>query len=341
MKRILFILFFFITANAFAQDIHFTQMNETPLLINPANAGSQQAFRASVNLRNQWSVIGEAYKTGLVSADLRIGSGRDKKAFPVTGIQVFMDRSSDARINTFAASLSFGYAVRIGANGTITAAGSGGFFQRNYNAGNLSWGNQFDGYSYNASIPSMENSAQNFSAADLGAGLLYAQSKGDMFASANDMYHFSFGFSAAHLNQPKWSFTSSGERLPIRYLAHIRLLKGIRSTSFSIEPALAYSIQAGHREFLAGSSFWYTLREESKITGYNKGQALAFGLFYRNRDAVAASLAFRFDRYTFGVNYDFNTSSLSSASTGKGGFEIYLKITSASDFVWKSSGMFN
>ena len=72
MKRLIFILFIIaIGFTATGQGIHFSQWYETPLLLNPANAGSYFGdYRANVNYRNQWATVGNSYKTIFASFDL-------------------------------------------------------------------------------------------------------------------------------------------------------------------------------------------------------------------------------------------------------------------------------
>jgi len=55
-----------------AQDIHFSQINETPLLINPANAGLGCDMRAILNYRTQWSSVTTPYKTFAASYEVKL-----------------------------------------------------------------------------------------------------------------------------------------------------------------------------------------------------------------------------------------------------------------------------
>ena len=48
-----------------AQDLHFSQYFNTPLLVNPANTGfnPDYDYRLGGNYRNQWANVGNPYKT--------------------------------------------------------------------------------------------------------------------------------------------------------------------------------------------------------------------------------------------------------------------------------------
>ena len=54
-------------ASLFSQDIHFSQYNETPQLINPAATGLYNGYvRAIINYKNQWMAMGKAYNLSLI-----------------------------------------------------------------------------------------------------------------------------------------------------------------------------------------------------------------------------------------------------------------------------------
>ena len=55
-----------------AQDIHFSQFDETPLLLNPANTGIHHDLRVITNYRDQWQSIGAPYKTFAFAADAKL-----------------------------------------------------------------------------------------------------------------------------------------------------------------------------------------------------------------------------------------------------------------------------
>ena len=55
---------------SFAQDIHFSQFNNSPLNLNPAQTGLFNGdWRFVGNLRNQWSSVPVPYRTFSLSTD--------------------------------------------------------------------------------------------------------------------------------------------------------------------------------------------------------------------------------------------------------------------------------
>ena len=79
--------------SVFAQDIHFSQFFEAPVLRNPSLAGIYTGdTRVQAVYRDQWNSVTDAYRTGSLNADYRmpIGKGDD---FITTGMQLLVDRA--------------------------------------------------------------------------------------------------------------------------------------------------------------------------------------------------------------------------------------------------------
>lgn len=324
-----------------AQDIHFSQPQRSGLPLNPAYAGAMQAVNATLQYKDQWSAVGRAYRTGNFAFDTRLTGDKNATAYPVLGLNATMDRAGESNLKTLHVMLAGGYRVKTGSSSSIGAALNGGILQHSVETAGLTWGTQFDGFSYNSALASGENISGKGLVADVGAGLSWTWQKGELFMSANDHRHVHAGLAVQHINRPKdFSFTGSDERLAMRYAVHAEGIFGLRSSGLSLEPLVVYTQQGGHRELLAGSMCWYSITQESKITGFVKGSAAALGLYYRNNDALIGALAFRFDRYSIGMSYDINTSSLMPATGKRGGLEIFIRFNELSSFLWKSNRSF-
>jgi len=61
-----------------AQDLHFTQYFNSPLLVNPANTGfaPDYDFRIGGNYRTQWASVATPYKTMSVWGDVQLFNHR-------------------------------------------------------------------------------------------------------------------------------------------------------------------------------------------------------------------------------------------------------------------------
>src|SRR5829696_3452345 len=77
----------------FAQDIHFSQFFEAPLLRNPSLAGIYSGdIRVQGVYRDQWNSVTNAYRTGSINAEYKMPIGRSDD-FITTGVQALFDRS--------------------------------------------------------------------------------------------------------------------------------------------------------------------------------------------------------------------------------------------------------
>jgi len=83
--------------------------------------------------------------------------------------------------------------------------------------------------------------------------------------------------------------------------------------------------------------FRYQLKESAKITGFVKGSSISAGAYYRNQDAIIATILYEVSQYSVGVSYDVNLSGLRTASNGNGGFEISLRYVSPNPFLYSKS----
>ena len=80
-----------------AQDIHLTQANMTPLLVNPANAGAEYTMRGILNYRTQWGSVSEPYVTMMAAYDMNFkpASAIQKFGYFAGGIYVYNDEANN------------------------------------------------------------------------------------------------------------------------------------------------------------------------------------------------------------------------------------------------------
>src|SRR5260221_14626953 len=86
-------LIFLNTPFLYAQDTHFSQFTQSPLTVNPAQAGLFDGdFRAIVNYRNQWSSV-DGYRTEQLSCDGNMLKNKWTKGFLGLGLNVLSDKA--------------------------------------------------------------------------------------------------------------------------------------------------------------------------------------------------------------------------------------------------------
>jgi type IX secretion system PorP/SprF family membrane protein len=329
MKSILYttILLFSITLLR-AQDIHFSQFGMAPLLQNPAMAGAVNNFEARLNYRNQWGSIGVPYKTYAASIDARMKKKKSKTGYWGLGFNFYNDESGDARLSSTVANISTTYHVTINPYNHLGFGFQTGMGQRSINTANFQWGSQFANGNFNASLPSGESfESPSFMYLDLSGGLVYSYNNtaGRKKVMGNNFNQGTMGFSIFHFNRPQYSFNRTGERLYIKYVAHGDFLFSLPGTKFALNPGFLFYSQGPNKEILLGAMIRYDLIPESKYTGAFNGGGIYAGAYVRARDAVVVATRFEIGDYAIGLSYDINTSTLRSATGGRGGLEVSLR----------------
>lgn len=321
-----------------SQDIHFSQFSMTPLLINPAQAGTQNDLRAIINYKNQWSSVADPYTTYNFSFDMAINKKKSGSGFSALGVNVFNDKAGNAKMGTFQGTVTYAYHVYLSDRSTLGGGLYGAFGQRSSDLGGLQWGNQYDGMAYNANLPSGElDGSENFMFLDFGGGVHWRYNRNERYMTGNDQRTYNAGITVFHVNSPKYSFYDTDEKLHMKEVFYANALIGIGNTNLSVVPGFFYSKQGKLSELLMGSMFRFQFKESSKITGYIKGSSMSAGIYYRNKDAVVACLMYEFSQYAIGMSYDVNLSGLKTVSNGKGGLEISLRFVSPNPFLYAKS----
>lgn len=345
MKKHIYLFIVFcaiIPFSGIGQDIHFSQYNLTPLVINPAQAGAYKAQEAILNYKSQWtSITPNAYKTMMLSFDGRFKQKQWKTKWLAGGVNLFNDKAGDGNMKTMQGNLYLGYHTQLSDKSTLGGSLVGGFAQRSIDYSKLTWDEQYINGAFDPNAQSNEPIGDTkYGFADVGLGLLYQYTKGQMYSTANDMVIIHAGLALTHLNQPKYSFYGADERLYMKTTGHFDALIGIKNTNFSVLPGFIYMKQGPASEVLPGCYFRYMLREESKFTGYVKGASIMFGTYLRVKDAFIPSVQFEMAEYTIGLSYDMNLSGLKTATSGKGGFELSLRWGNPNPFLYKSAASF-
>ncbi|MEK6614582.1 MAG: PorP/SprF family type IX secretion system membrane protein [Bacteroidota bacterium] len=331
--------------SAFGQDIHFSQYNLTPLIINPAQAGAYKNIEAILSYKSQWTSISpNAYKTVMLAYDQRMMQKKWKTSWLTGGINLFQDKAGDGNMKTMQGNIAFGYHTMLNDKNVFGGALFAGFAQRSIDYSALTWDEQYQNGVFDPiNNPSGEVPLQNnnkFGYPDFGLGILYQYNKGQRYSTGNSMVNIHAGLSLFHLNTPTYSYYSSGEKIYMKVLGHADALIGIKRTNLAIAPGFLYMGQGPSSEILPGCYFRYMLREESQFTGFVKGASIMIGTHLRLKDAFIPSVQLEVAEYTIGLSYDTNVSGLKSATSGKGGFEIHLRYGNPNPFLYKSAASF-
>jgi type IX secretion system PorP/SprF family membrane protein len=325
------------------QDIHFSQLTETPLLMNPAQAGLSHEIMAVINYKDQWkSVSSNPFKTFNVSGDMAFMKKSNGNHMGV-GLDVFSDKAGDGAMGTTTAQLHLSGILAVDDNNLISAGIYGGFGQRSLSYDKLYWDNQFIGGALDLTALSMEPASfSNRTYADMGFGLAWFYGKGHNTLSSNDQMTFNAGFAVQHLNKPIYTFYGNTDmRLPMRIVAHGNAEIGIKNYSLILEPGYLVTVQGGHHEINGGMLVKYIMQEASHYTGRKQPAAFVLGGYYRFGDAVNIVAAYEINSFRVGFSYDVNLSDLTVASRSLGGFEVSLRFMMPLEKSSRNSKFFN
>ncbi len=322
-----------------AQDIHFTQTAQTPLLINPAATGVFDGWeRVILNHRNQWLGASTQFMTTNVAADVNLGKSRlNDKAHVGLGILFYNDIGGDSKWGMQKGALSLSGILPAG-NGHIFSAGiQGGFANRSADLSRVTWASQWDGSGFDQSILSGEaNSAGSFTYMDAAAGLFYTYDAGQNTFQRNNDFKLQIGVSGYNLNKPYLKYvTVEGDRLERKFVGHANVIADLVGSRWSIDGSIVQVVQRPHLETIAGLMLRYRFNDGTKITGNFQDAYFGFGLYYRHKDAVSPTIMVDWKGFKFGASYDVTVSALRKAYRG-GSLEFSLSYTNLSHALFKS-----
>ena len=307
MRILCFILFVFsFVFFGFAQDIHFSQMNSSPLLLNPSFTGNFYGnHRIMLNYRDQWSSITTPFRTISAAYDFK----KSAKSYSGIGVNLFGDRAGDASLGI--TQLNFTAAINkpVSDKNRLAAGFLAGLVQRSIDFSKIKWGNQFDQSGYNPDIVSDELlGSETFYNLDLGIGLLW-------HCKYSENTSFNSGISASHFNFPGIGFyKASNDILNPKYIAHTDFKINLNKNETALCPSLIYVQQGVSKEIIAGMLLKYPI---------NTKNIVSFGCGFRWGDALIPCLRYELtDTYIIEMSYDIQLSDLIVASNGRGAFEI-------------------
>lgn len=326
-----------------AQNIHFSQVNETPLFLSPANTGFYNGYvRAILNYRNQWGSMNNAFQTYALSVDGGLFKSKKRKAFLGLGFTFFTDAAGAANLRKTTALINVSGLVKMTRHSAISVGLAGGASGTAANYDKLTYASQFDGNNYDPAVSSGENVVyRSFTTTDIAAGIAYEFNKATIDQDYDDISSFRLAFGMYHLNKPVQDFAAGASyKMPIRYVASFTSQFDIEDTKFSITPTFIYQTQAEAWQILTGTYIKYRTRAGTKTTGQKVQNGLGFGVFYRVNDAIIPKLLYEAGDFAVGLAYDANISGYRKASRYRGGFEISLRYNNLASSLFASKKEF-
>lgn len=317
-KIFLFLISLQLGLAARAQDIHFSQFFEAPLLRNPALSGVFTGdYRVQAIFHDQWQSVANAYRTGSLNGEykLPVGSGND---FMTLGLQVVYDKAGTAALSTTELLPAFNYQKSLSDDHTtyLNFGVMGGLVEKTIDLSKVTTNSQYNGTAYDPSLPNGETIlSPNVHYWDGSLGLSFNSA----FGTNHENTYF-FGAALHHLNRPKNSFYKNPAiELDPKYVfsAGVKMIIN-EYNSFTIQAD--HSRQGGAIESIGGVLYSLKLGDDPENSRY----ALGLGGFLRWKDAFIPVIKLDMNGFSAGISYDVNVSQLKTASQSRGGFELTL-----------------
>lgn len=306
----------FCCIQVFAQDLHYSQYFNAPLLVNPANTGFEPGYdwRAGANYRNQWAgVLANPYQTFGVWGDGQLFNERFETGWAGVGGSVIRDVAGSGGLGSTRIVASAAYHQLLGYGSLLSGGLSIGAVNKRIDISKLTFVSQWNNQFFDITIPSGETFA-NTSVwyADLALGLNYAY-------FPNDRAYLNAGISINHINKPNESFFANSitdTRLAQRFNLFLNASFKIQN-QWIISPNMYYSAMDQNDELVAGVNARYNL------SGDGSKQVLG-GIYYRNGDAVIPMIGVSLNNFDIMVNYDATSTDSRNLSQTRGAYEISL-----------------
>lgn len=302
-------------------DIHFSQFYETAILRNPALTGVfSEDYKFSVLYRNQWSSISNPFQTALVSGEskIKIGHGETPDYFSY-GALFYYDKAGSIDSRMIGAYPAINYSKSLGDahNSYLSAGFTGGIVQHSFDPSKATFNNQYVNNVFSASNPTGENLPNpKLLFYDAGAGINFNSTGGEY-----NSVTYVLGVSGYHFTQPNYSYYKDNAiNLNMRFNVNAAL-SGRFNDTYSYQLHGNFAMQGAFYEAIVGGLIGWNRISESDLDPLFTIQG---GLFYRYGDAVIPTFRLRYKDLAFGLSYDVNISSLNTASSYRGGYEISL-----------------
>ena len=299
-----------------AQDLHFSQFFNSPLVTNPANTGfiPDADFRIGANYRNQWStVMSVPYKTISVFGDAQVFRDRLENGWLGLGGMILNDQAGSGSLGSTKIYGSVAYHQMLGLSSLLSAGFNIGWANKHINESKLKFPDQFDGKFFDSNIPttvSFTNNNVNYM--DMHVGMNYAY-----FPDEN--VYINAGYSIQHVNRPRETFFGDNSvygRVPMRHTGFLNAILKLNDRVI-VNPNAYFSAQANATDLVFGINANYNLSE------FGETQLLA-GVYYRLKDAIVPMVGFEVKKVQFAFSYDVTLSGLSKYNGYRGASEFSI-----------------
>lgn len=305
--------------SAFSQDIHFSQFYNAPLMLSPALTGiSKGDIRINALYRSQWNAANSPFKTYDVSAEKKFYNINHDRWWFSAGVNLFHDEAGDGNLarNSFLVTGSF---TKMLQRRTFLSAGAMvGLGQRNFDLGNFTWDEMWNGDFFDPNGPNGEDfNKTNLIYGTIGGG---ANMRHQFFNSRSKI---DFGIGFYHINLPNQAFYDNDKsRMPMRASFHVIPVWQIKNDGEIVGAGTIQSqgeyfealVNAGYRHYLS------TQRAKEVAVQFTMGYR-----FHQRGDAIMPAAEFHYHDFMVGLSWDMNISKFRTATNRNGGPELSFR----------------
>ena len=312
------LLFTIFPDTSHAQDIHFSQFFEAPLLRNPALAGLFSGdLRIQAVYRTQWQSVTVPYQTVSLNGEFKLAVGKTEDFLTIGG-EILYDKAGTVAMTTthLLPTINYHKSLSSERNIYLSLGFMGGLIQRKIDRSKVTTNSQYDGSGYNGTLADGETfNTPSYSYFDGSTGISFNSQIGE-----NQDNNIFIGVAYQHFNKaPKNSFYDNANVKMIPKWVYSAGVRMSTSEDSYITFQGDYSKQGPHTEIVGG--FMYTRKlEDADDPRY----LIHGGAFMRWKDAFIPVAKLEVKPLSISVSYDVNISQLTPASRARGGFEMGL-----------------
>ncbi|MDX2190607.1 MAG: PorP/SprF family type IX secretion system membrane protein [Bacteroidota bacterium] len=335
--RLLFVFTIFLLINRiplFAQDFHFSQFYNAPIITNAAHTGRMKTdYRFNFIHRSQWQVVTQPFSTSQIAIDFNIykkllGAKKFGLGVIVLNDQIgFIDGNSEKgeiNVQNYLVSFANHYILDNESRHNLSVGLHAGLSRKFINTSGFIFRNQIDQNTNqaNPNLPSGEDMNNNQrSNPQVNAGVyydFYVSKKLELIAGVS-------GFNLYPQNEA--IITGINSTTAIRYLINGGVTYKF-TPKLSLTPQFMLQTQATTRSWLMGANVTYALLPPTAKSSAN----ISLGGWYRLQDAAIGYAGFQYNHVQVGFSYDFTVSTFNnvwpvSKRYIQGGWELSLIYT--------------
>jgi type IX secretion system PorP/SprF family membrane protein len=293
-----------------AQDIHFSQFFEAPLLRNPSLAGIYTGdIRVQAVYRDQWTSVTNAYKTASLNAEYKMPVGKVND-FVTLGMQMLYDRAGTIGWTSthILPALNYHKSLSTDRNSYLSLGFMGGMVQRSFDRSKMTTNSQYDGTGDGETFQTA-----SYMHLDGSVGMSYNSNLGE---NAQDNYFL--GVAYHHFNRPNNSFyRNPAIELHPKWVFSGGIKFGVSDVAYMTLQA-DHSQQGAYTETVAGGMYGIKLGADPDNPDYT----VHAGAFLRWNDALMPVIKIDYSPFSVAISYDVNISKLKPSSYGRGGIEL-------------------